>query len=61
MSPQDRIRAILNKPPRQDAIDTTQKARNFKADHSDAVKKFKDGKCNEQTAYTILNRLRPYY
>lgn len=61
MSPQDQIRAILNKPPRPDAIDTVQKARLFKEDYSDAAKKFNGGKCNEQTAYTILNRLRPYY
>ena len=50
MSPQDQIRAILNKPPRPDAIDTVQRP-GSSGRLLRCRQKFNGGKCNEQTIH----------
>lgn len=61
MTTKDRAAELLRKTPRQDAIDSINKAKAFKKAHSDCVKQFKSGKCSEQAAQTIINTLSTYH
>lgn len=61
MTPHDQARALMRKAPRPGAIDTIGKAAAYKEAMAACAKQFKNGKCTEQAAQSIINRLTPFH
>ena len=57
----DKVRELLRRTPRPDAIDSVNKARAFKKAHADCRKQFKDGKCTDAQAQTIFINLSVFF
>lgn len=61
MNYKDMVRDLLRKTPKASAINSTNKARACREAHEACVKQFKGGKCTEQAAQSIINRLTPFF
>lgn len=61
MTAKERAAQLLRKTPRPDAIESANKVKAFREVHESCVKQFKGGKCTEQAAQSILNRLTPFF
>jgi hypothetical protein len=61
MNFKEKVRDLLRKTPRPEAIDTINKTKEFKESYTRHTKAFKGGACSEQTAESIFKNLSAFH